>query len=271
MTESDTIDPNSLPLTIDSLMRDFAGCGLSEGQTVLVHTRMSALGWVAGGAEAIIRALLGVLGPGGTLMMPAFSASNTDPRYWQNPPVPEHWWPIIREHMPAYDPLTTPTRGIGQVTELFRHWQGVLRSPHPDTSFAARGPNAAYLTDHELDLSQLMGEDTPVGRLYELDGYVFLLGPDHGNNSSLHLAEYRANFPKEMIQEGCAIMVNGVRQWVSYETLDLDESDFAELGADYDRIGAVRTGRVGKAHVRFMKQRPLVDFAVQWMEQHRNS
>jgi aminoglycoside N3'-acetyltransferase len=37
-------------VTRDSLIADFRNLGLQAGQTVLVHTSMSKLGWVNGGA-----------------------------------------------------------------------------------------------------------------------------------------------------------------------------------------------------------------------------
>lgn len=269
MPEIDTIFPDSLPLTVESLSDQFAACGLAAGQTVLVHTRMSALGWVAGGAAAIIHALLRVLTPSGTLMMPAFSPDNTDPANWRNPPVPEHWWPIIRQHTPPYDPLTTPTFGVGKVPEMFRRWPGVVRSMNPDASFAAIGPNADYLTANHTSLERLFDDASPVGKLYELDGYVFLLGPDHSKNTSLHLAEYRADFPKKYIAEGTAMMVNGRRKWVTYEMMDLNDEDFSVIGDAYEEAYHIPRRKVGRAEVRFMKQGPLVDFAVEWMNKHR--
>ncbi|MCL4248749.1 MAG: AAC(3) family N-acetyltransferase [Anaerolineae bacterium] len=269
MAEVDTIHPDHLPLTVDSLAEQFAACGLAAGHTVLVHTRMSALGWVTGGPVAVIQALLRVLTPTGTLMMPAFSPDTTDPANWRNPPVPEHWWPVIREHMPAYDPRTTPTRGVGQVAELFRTWPGVMRSAHPEASFAAIGPNAAYLLANHTSLEPLFADDSPVGKLYALDGYVFLLGPTHLNNTSLHLAEYRANIPKRYFRESVAMFVDGVRQRISYDLRDLNDADFAALGDEYEAAHGIPRGRVGQAEVRFMKQRPLVDYAVTWLEQHR--
>lgn len=270
MSEADTIDPNALPLTVDSLAQQFAACGLAAGQTVIVHTRMSAFGWVAGGAVAIIQALLRVLTPSGTLMMPTFSSDNTDPANWGNPPVPEHWWQIIRDHSPAYDPRIMPTRGVGVVPELFRTYPGVVRSEHPSLSFAAIGPNAHYLIENHTSLQRPLDDESPLGKLYKLDGYVFLLGPDHGNNTSLHLAEYRANIPRINIKEGSATLVDGVRQWVPYDIEDVDAVDFAELGDAYEVAHNILRGLVGRAEVRFMKQKPLVDFAVNWLEKHRN-
>jgi aminoglycoside 3-N-acetyltransferase len=211
---------STLPHTIDSLADEFAACGLAAGQTVVVHSAMGKIGgYIVGGAEAVIRAMLKVLGESGTLMMPTHTTENTDPANWSNPPVPESYWPFIYAHAPAFDPAVTKTRKMGVMPELFRTWPGVLRSAHPVGSFAAYGRNAEYLTgDHQL-LDEF-GETSPLGRLYQLDGHVMLLGVSHQNNTSLHIAEWQASWPgKRMIQEGSAMFVKGVRQWVTYEWL----------------------------------------------------
>jgi aminoglycoside 3-N-acetyltransferase len=98
---------------------------------------------------------------------------------------------------------------------------------------------------------------------------VFLLGTDHGSNTSLHLAEYRADIPATYFREGTAMLVNGERQWVAYDLRELDDSDFPALGDDYEAAHGIPRGRVGRAEVRFMKQKPLVDYAVGWLEAHR--
>src|SRR5688572_14581990 len=100
---------------------------------------MSKLGWVVGGAESVVQGLLAAVGESGTIMMVTNSYNNTDPYEWQHPPVPEAWWQIIRDHTPAYNPLTTPTTGMGVVPELFRTWPGAVRSGHPAFSLAALG------------------------------------------------------------------------------------------------------------------------------------
>ena len=259
-----------LPLTVDSLTEQLAACGLTAGQTVLVHMAMSKLGWVIGGAQAVILAFLRVLGPAGTLMMPTMTTDNTDPSQWNEPPIPpESWWPVIYAHMPAYDPACSPTREMGRVAELFRTWPGVLRSRHPVTSFAALGPQAAYLTERHT-LEDEFGVESPLGRLYQRNGYVLLLGVGHGNNSSLHVAEARANWPgKQPTREGSAVMLDGQREWVWYTRQSLDATDFEHIGQAYEALTAITPCTVGQAEARFLQQRPLVDFAVGWMEQHR--
>ena len=56
-----------------------ADLGVANGQTVMVHTSLSNLGFVCGGAQTVIETLLEAVGSEGTIMMPAQSWKNLDP------------------------------------------------------------------------------------------------------------------------------------------------------------------------------------------------
>jgi aminoglycoside 3-N-acetyltransferase len=270
MSEINTMDRSTTPLTVTTLAKQLQACGLAEGQTVLVHMAMSKIGWIIGGAEAVILALLAAVGDSGTIMMTTNNSSNIDPYEWQNPPIPEEWWQTIRDHTPVYNPLTTPTQGMGAVPELLRTWPGAVRSAHPAFSLAALGPQANYLVaGHALEEDS--GDHSPLGKLYELDGHVLLLGVEHWNNTSLHLAEFRANYRgKRNLRTGSAMLVDGQRRWVTYETLDTNPDDFGEIGAAFDEAHNIVVQQINGAQVRCFRQRLVVDFAVKWMEQHRD-
>lgn len=243
--------------------------GVKKGQSIMVHTSLSCLGFVCGGAQIVIEALLEKVGDEGTIMMPSQSWKNLDPAVGVHWEEPTEWWQAIRENWPAYDKAITPTNTMGAVAEMFRKWPGALRSDHPARSVAAFGKNAEYLTkDH--DLSNIFGEGSPIGKLYELDGYVLLIGVGYDKNTSLHLADVRAKYPgKHMSTESSAMMIEGKRQWVSYETLYVDGEDFEQIGEAFEKTGRVHRVALGNSSICLMKQRELVDFATLWIEQNR--
>lgn len=243
--------------------------GVCNGQTIMVHTSLSSLGFVCGGAQVIIEALLETVGTEGTIMMPTQSWKNLDPAtgvHWEEP---ENWWPLIRENWPAYNKDITPINTMGTVAEMFRKWPGTLRSDHPARSVAAWGKHAEYLTSAH-DLSNIFGDGSPIGKLYEQDGLVLLIGVGYDKNTSLHLADVRANYPsKHNSTEHSAVLEDGKRVWKQYETLFVDGEDFNEIGAAFENTCSVRKAALGNGTITLMKQRELVDFSVTWIEQNR--
>lgn len=268
MSEADAIERVDEPVTVSSLAADLRDLGLEAGDTLLVHSSTSALGWVAGGPPAVVDALQEVLTDDGTLVMPTHTSQYTDPAVWEAPPVPDDWVGQVCESRPPYRPSVTPTRGMGAIPECFRNYPDVVRSRHPQFSFAAWGADAAEIVgDHGFDGS--LGENSPLARVYERDGDVVLLGVGHDTNTSIHLAEYRADFPKETITSTAPILADGRRVDVEITDLETSTDDFEELGEAFEREVGVCTGAVGAATAKLVDQRALVDFAVEWFEANR--
>ncbi len=243
--------------------------GLKNGDAVMVHTSLSKMGYVCGGAQTVIEALIEVVGDEGTVLMPTQSWKNLDPETGVHWDADKSDWDSIRENWPAYDKDLTPTNTMGAVAEMFRRWPGALRSDHPARSVAAWGKHAAYLTENH-DLSNIFGEGSPVGKLYELDGKVLLLGVDYDKNTSIHLADVRANYPsKHTCIEHSAVKENGKRVWKAYETLFVDGEDFIDIGKAFEETHTVKKATMGEAEARLMSQRELVDFSVAWIEKNR--
>lgn len=256
------------PFTRDSLVSDLRALGLVAGDTVLVHSSLSAIGYVAGGAPAVVVALLDVIGTEGTLVVPTHSGDLSDPSRWENPRVPEAWWPVIRASMPAFDARLTPTRMMGIIPEVVRHLPGASRSMHPAVSFCAVGPNATIITS-EHGLAFGFSESSPLARLYDLGARILLLGVGHDRNTSLHLAEYRVHQTHQVIKQGAPMVVNGEREWVMFDTLDYDTDDFDDVGVAAGEMGIEHVGKVGAATARLLSQPRLVDFAVTWFSTNR--
>jgi len=259
------------PLTVASLAEELATLGVAPGMTLMVHSSLSSLGYVVGGAPAVILALEAVLGPTGTLVMPTHNGDLSDPANWSQPPVPEAWHQTIRENMPAFQPDLTPAKGMGIIPETFRKQDGTLRSNHPMVSFAARGPEAQFVTaGHRLRMSQ--GEGSPLARLYDLGAYVLLMGVSYDRNTSFHLAEYRNRFAdhKRCKRGAPTRLGDGASQWTTYEDITWHDADFLEIGATFEDTGVVRTGTIGRATCRLFPQKTLVDFAVTWMNANRS-
>ena len=268
-TEKSVVNSTTEPNTIMSLKHDFKALGVKQGANVILHVSLSKIGWIVGGSVALIKALMETLTEEGTLVMPAFTSGNSEPAYWENPPVPKSWWEKIKKEMPAFEPEITPSRGIGKVAENFRIWPGVSRSNHPISSFAAWGKNAKFITEnHKLEMD--LGEGSPISRLYDLNGQILLIGVSHINNSSLHLAEYRSDFPgKRRRMTGSAVKIDNRAQWVEWEELNLNSDDFDHLGKDFEFMTNYKPGKIGLAESRLISVREIVDFGVEWLKKNR--
>jgi aminoglycoside 3-N-acetyltransferase len=116
----------------------------------------------------MIGLLRDLLGPGGTLAMPAFPID-------QNPDKL-----FLVDKAPVY---------TGLLCEVFRRQPDTHRSIHLGSSVCAVGPNADFLIrDHHLTLMP-WGKDTPFCRLGELDARMLGLGAGFNFMTALHTAE----------------------------------------------------------------------------------
>lgn len=258
-----TPPPTGPLVTRHSLAAELLSLGVRPGETLLVHSSLSALGFVNGGAVAVVLGLLDALGPEGTLVVPTQTGQLADPALWRDPPVPEELWETIRATMPAYDPRVTPSRRVGVIPETVRTWPGALRSAHPQTSFAALGRRAAAVVDgHALDCR--LGERSPLARLEEMGARVLLLGAGYDACTSFHLAEYR--IPSLLVAVGRPTPEGG---WEVVTEVAISSFRFEELGQDYERDRPVARGRVGAAEARLFPVADAVAYAERWLQAHR--
>lgn len=263
MSEINTIESTEFPNTKTSLLADFKKLGLEKGMTVIVHSSLSSLGWVVGGPVAVVQALMEAVGEEGTLVMPTQTADNSDPAGWGNPPVPREWWSIIREEMPPYNPDTSTTRAMGKMVEAFRTFPGVRRSHHPMYSFAAWGKHADYVVS-EQPLEEGFGPKSPLAKIYELDGFILLLGVNHDRNTSLHYAEHVIP-NRTKVEKGSALVEDGNRVWKTYEEILYDSDVFQAIGKKFEERHPINKAEVGRATSKLIQQRAIVNFARDWL------
>jgi aminoglycoside 3-N-acetyltransferase len=262
------------------LARDIRAIGVREGAILFVHTRMQALGWVVGGPETVVRALLDAIGPEGTV---AAVAS------WCDIPLrleemSSEQRRAYREEMPGFDPEhSEANHRYGRVPERLRTWPGSAKSAHPDQRVVAVGPRAPWLTEpHALDDS--FGADTPFARLVEADGQVLMLGAPLRSLTLLHHAEAIADVRGKR-RRTYSLPFAGARGsvWRTLEDIDVEYGPFAyaELldGGDdpLEAIAAMAEAalaegvgvrrRIAAASAHLFPARELVDLAVGWLEE----
>jgi aminoglycoside 3-N-acetyltransferase len=238
---------------------------------VIVHTRMSALGWVVGGSETVVRALLDALGPSGTLMAYASWADHV----YTLEDRPASYREAYRAEPPRWDPATGEVDpDYGRIPERLRTWPGALRSVHPEASVVAVGPRADWLVSPHEDG---YGAGSPFARLVEADGAVLMLGAPLETVTLLHHAEAIATAPgKRTITYEIALADGSVRSYTDietshgaypYESLGLEADEFEVIARDALDAGIGVRGRVGAAECVLFPARSLVAFAVGWIDE----
>ena len=224
-------------MTREEVAAQLRGLGVRVGGVLLVHTSFRAVGPIDGGPAGLIDALEQAVGPAGTLVMPSWTGDDRTP----------------------FDPVTTPSaEDLGIVPQTFWRRPGVARSSHP-FAFAACGPRAAEITAGPLPLPP-HAPDSPVGRVYDLDGQVLLLGVGHDADTTLHLAELMAGAPYR-VRKTITVLREGRPERIEYGENDHCCARFA-LADDWLRAeGLQEEGTVGRAGARLARARDIVAVA----------
>ncbi|MCW3792036.1 AAC(3) family N-acetyltransferase [Paenibacillus sp. LS1] len=257
--------------TRKSIVDDLRRIGISEGMTLIVHSSLKSIGKVVGGPVSIILALEEAVGENGNIVMPTQTEHLCEPAIHDGSGLTVEEIKIIKENMPIYYPDLTPTSYMGIIPEVFRKQNNVFRSSHPHMSFAAWGKEAEQITaDHKLDYA--LSVTSPLGKVYELGGYILLLGAPTNSNTSLHLAEYRQQntFVKPKVW-GVKMLIEEHEQWVTYNDINNESDDFDQIFDEFNmNTNIVTEGLVGEAVSYLIPHREMVDYAVGWMNRSRS-
>lgn len=235
-----------MSVTKEAIKQGVEAVGVAAGDTVFVHSSLSAFGHVDGGADTVIDALLEVLGDTGTLVMPTFT-----------------WSRFHDADAAVFDVVNTPSE-TGRITEVFRHRDGVKRGIHLCHSVAAVGPNTeAVLGDGKSSF----GRGSTFDALYELDSWNLFLGVDFRACTALHVAEELMNVPyrKHRSYDGSTVVLpdGSVIPSESTEFLRIKGywNDFQKMGAIFNDAGIVRQTTVGEAELSNARIRQIIDIS----------
>jgi len=152
-------------VTRPDIVAGFRAAGVQPGAVLMVHSSLSSMGWVEGGARTLVEALVEVVGARGTLVMPTLCQRAKERRF-------EVW----NRHGSSSD--------VGQITDTFRTWSGAVRSDHPTHSVAARGPLADEITAGHVTAggrpspwgARAFGHGSPWEHLDRLNAHYAFLG-----------------------------------------------------------------------------------------------
>ncbi len=182
-----SLDGSLLLLTQSQIEQDLRALGVVPGCNLFVHSALSRIGPVEGGAESVIRALLDVMGAEATLIMPAY-------------PMPATMYEWMRDPEP-FCLASSPSR-MGALTEVFRKMPGVIRSAHPTHSVTAYGPAAESYTRNHHNLPTPCAAGSPFRIHTDCGGDILCIGTGVGKITSYHVIEdYLDDYPLSVYLE----------------------------------------------------------------------
>ena len=143
--------------SVQDLVDLLISMGMSNGSVICIHSSMKEFYNFTGSAKDLIEAILKVITPDGTLIMPAFPSKEL----------------IIK---PDYIFSTADKTGAGYLAETFRQYPGVKRSINVQHSVCAIGKHAEWLIKDHQYCHDCWSSDSPWQRMIQLNAIVFNLG-----------------------------------------------------------------------------------------------
>ena len=153
---------------------------------------------------------------------------------------------------------------MGEVAENFRHREGVITSSHPAVSYAAWGRYARLLCNRQ-SMHFPLAEESPCARLYELKGYVLLLGTGFDTCTCMHLAEYRCDC-RPIVISGASMSDGDGASWKKYLDLDIDSAVFEKVRSIMVRKKMIRETYIGGSRIQFFPAAAAIDEAVRYFD-----
>ncbi|MEW6228089.1 MAG: AAC(3) family N-acetyltransferase [Bacillota bacterium] len=237
-------------VTKDEIVSGLRGLGIREGDGVLVHSSLTSFGYVIGGADTVIDALLDATGPEGTILVPTLTGRRED-----GPASP-----------PVFDVRNTPSWTGRIPTEVMKRPEA-RRSLHPTHSVSGIGSIVGALIEgHEHSLTPC-GVESPYYRLAQRGGFILLIGVGQGSNTTIHTAEELAEVPYHMQREPADTIIIDYDGNRRIEPLYLHDWGtprcFERIDKELLDLDIMRIGKVGASTLRLIKSLPMIEFLVE--------
>ena len=229
-------------ITRADLVQDFHRFGIPFGGLLMVHSSLSSIGYVTGGADTVVDALLEVLGPEGTLVVPTFTDESA-----MNPSF-------------IFDPSSTPSM-VGAISEAVRRRPEAHRSIHGWHSVSAMGRLADAIAK-DVGLSPWL-PDGPMSKVIDYGGEFMLLGVPYKRLTLVHLMEWECGVtyrPGRIVEVQMRCPDGSIGKLVNLECppeSPFPGNDFNRLGRAMEEEGIVRLGVVGNAITRVFQGRDV--------------
>ncbi len=234
----------------DEIVAGLGQLGVSPGDSIMVHSSLSSLGYVEGGADAVIDALLAAVGPEGTVLMPSLPAT------WRG----NENCVTYLARQPVFDVRTTPSK-VGLISDTFWRRPGARRSLSASHSATAMGLRRDWFLANHEQAPYLTGPGTPWWKNCEVGGKIVLLGVGQESNTTLHTVEETADsivvsrdrfYPLVIDETGSIHQLEVCAHLPGYPR------NFPRMDAELLAAGGMVTGQIGQATVRVIQARTLL-------------
>ena len=166
--------------TKEFLIQNLQSIGIQKGDSLLVHSSLSKMGYLENGPNTLIDALLEVIGATGNLLMPSSPNALLQLDFIKSNSL--------------FDVQNSPSK-LGAITEVFRKRKDVVRSLNATEPICALGPDAHFLTEGHFNELTPYTNKSPFYRLTEKNGKILYIGVTLANaGTSLHLLEDAVDF-----------------------------------------------------------------------------
>ncbi|MCG8576024.1 MAG: AAC(3) family N-acetyltransferase [Flavobacteriales bacterium] len=244
-----------------SILDDLERIGIKKGDSVLVHSSLSRIGYLEEGPKTLVDALLEQVGEEGNVLMPTSPNNVFQLNYIRNTPY--------------FDVKNSPSK-TGAITEYFRKLPQAKRSIHPTEPVSAIGPLADYFTkDHFGELTPYT-EKSPFFRVSEQKGKILYIGVSLSMaGTNLHTLEDAVDFKYPVYHDEVfdfeVVDYEGVRHKIKtkvHNPVYSKKRKCDDLIPMFEKEGALQKVQIGEAHTLMVDAARFLDVMIEQYEKN---